>query len=112
MVSATTWSIMIATVAGLVIAHTPLARYPGASPISSALLMIVVAVMASQSNFEGIATAPLYLLCGATVLAIHAAIMLVAARLFHFDLYLCGISSLAHVGGVVTCPPLAMTIWS
>jgi len=109
MVSATTWAIMIATVAGLVIAHTPLSRYPGASPISSALLMTVVAVMASQSNFEGISTAPLYLLCGVTILAIHAAIMLVAARLFHFDLYLCGISSLAHVGGVAACPVLAAT---
>jgi uncharacterized membrane protein len=109
MISATTWSIMFATVVGLVVAHTPLARYPGASPISSALLMVVVAVMASQSNFEGIATAPLYLLCGATILAIHAAIMLGAARLFHFDLYLCGISSLAHVGGVAACPVLAAT---
>jgi uncharacterized membrane protein len=65
--------------------------------------------MASQSNFEGISTAPLYLLCGITILAIHAAIMLVAARLFHFDLYLCGISSLAHVGGVAACPVLAAT---
>jgi uncharacterized membrane protein len=109
MISATTWSILFATVVGLVVAHTPLARYPGASPISSALLMTVVAVMASQSNFEGIATAPLYLLCGVTILAIHAAIMLGAARLFHFDLYLCGISSLAHVGGVAACPVLAAT---
>ncbi len=109
MISATTWSIMFATIAGLVVAHTPLARYPGASPISSALLMTVVAVMASQSNFEGIATAPLYLLCGVTILAIHAAVMLGAARLFHFDLYLCGISSLAHVGGVAACPVLAAT---
>ena len=109
MISATTWSILFATVVGLVVAHTPLARYPGASPISSALLMTVVAVMASQSNFEGIATAPLYLLCGITILAIHAAIMLGAARLFHFDLYLCGISSLAHVGGVAACPVLAAT---
>jgi uncharacterized membrane protein len=109
MVSATTWSIMIATIVGLVVAHTPLSRYPGASPISSALLMTVVAVMASQSNFEGISTAPLYLLCGVTILAIHAAIMLGAARLFHFDLYLCGISSLAHVGGVAACPVLAAT---
>jgi len=109
MISATTWSILVATVAGLVVAHTPLARFPGASPISGAMLMTVVAVMASQSNFEGIATAPLYLLCGATVLAIHALFMLGAARLFRFDLYLCGISSLAHVGGVAACPVLAAT---
>ena len=109
MVSATTWSIMIATVAGLVVAHTPLARFPGANRISGALLIFVVAVMASQSNFSGISTAPLYLLCGVCIIGIHALFMLLAARLFHFDLYLCGISSLAHIGGVAASPILAAT---
>lgn len=109
MVSATTWTILIATVVGLVVAHTPLARFPGASRISGALLIFVVAVMASQSNFSGIATAPLYLLCGVFIIAIHALFMLLAARLFHFDLYLCGISSLAHIGGVAASPILAAT---
>jgi uncharacterized membrane protein len=107
MLSTTTWSILIATVAGLVVAHTPLARFPGASPISSALLISVVAVMASQSNFTGIGAAPLYLLCGVSVIAIHAVLLSLAARLFHFDLYLCGISSLAHIGGVAATPILA-----
>ena len=109
MISATTWTITIATLLGLVVAHTPLARFPGATPISSALLIFVVAVMASQSNFHGIGTAPLYLLCGACILAIHAGVMLLLARIFHFDMYLCGISSLAHVGGVAACPVLAAT---
>jgi uncharacterized membrane protein len=109
MISATTWTITLATLAGLVVAHSPLARFPGATPISSALLIFVVAVMASQSNFEGISTAPLYLLCGVSILAIHAGVMLLLARLFHFDMYLCGIASLAHVGGVAACPVLAAT---
>src|SRR6478752_7680450 len=109
MISATTWTITLATIAGLVVAHSPLARFPGATPISSALLIFVVAVMASQSNFEGISTAPLYLLCGVSILAIHAGLMLLLARLFHFDMYLCGIASLAHVGGVAACPVLAAT---
>jgi uncharacterized membrane protein len=109
MISATTWTILLATLAGLVVAHTPLARFPGASPLSGALLIFVVAVMASQSNFSGIGTAPLYLLCGATILAIHAGVMLLAARLFRFDMYLCGISSLAHIGGVAAAPVLAAT---
>lgn len=109
MISATTWTILLATLAGLVVAHTPLARFPGAGPISSVLLIFVVAVMASQSNFSGIATAPLYLLCGACILAIHAGVMLLAAKLFRFDMYLCGISSLAHIGGVAAAPVLAAT---
>jgi uncharacterized membrane protein len=107
MISATTWTILLATGAGLVVAHTPLARFPGASTISGALLISVVAVLASQSNFEGIAAAPLYLLCGVTIIAIHAVLLIGFAKLFRFDLYLCGISSLAHIGGVAATPVLA-----
>ncbi|WP_424682220.1 DUF819 domain-containing protein [Frateuria sp. YIM B11624] len=107
MVSATTWTILLATGAGLVVAHTPLARFPGASTISSALLLGVVAVLASQSNFHGIAAAPLYLLCGVTIIALHAVLLTGFAKLFRFDLYLCGISSLAHIGGVAATPILA-----
>jgi uncharacterized membrane protein len=107
MLSATTWTILLATGAGLVIAHTPLARYPGASTISGALLISVVAVLASQSNFHGIAAAPLYLLCGITIITIHAVLLVGFAKLFRFDLFLCGISSLAHIGGVAATPILA-----
>jgi len=109
MVSPTTWTILIATVAGLVAAHTRLARLPGAQSVSSALLICVVAVLASQSSFAGIAAAPLYLLAGVTVIAVHAVLLCIAARIFHFDLYLCGISSLAHIGGVAATPVLAAT---
>jgi uncharacterized membrane protein len=107
MISATTWTILVATGLGLVVAHTPLSRYPGASPISGTLLISVVAVLASTSNFHGIGDAPLYLLCGVTIIAIHAVLLVLAARLFHFDLFLCGISSLAHIGGVAATPILA-----
>jgi uncharacterized membrane protein len=109
MVSSTTWTILIATFAGLIVAHTPLARLPGAQAVSSAMLIAVVAVLASQSSFAGIAAAPLYLLCGVTVIALHAVFLCGFARLFHFDLYLCGISSLAHIGGVAATPVLAAT---
>lgn len=107
MVSATTWTILLATGAGLVVAHTPLARFPGAGSISGAMLIFVVAVLASQSNFHGLGEAPLYLLCGVTVIGLHALVLVLLARLFHFDLYLCGIASLAHIGGVAAAPVLA-----
>ncbi len=107
MISATTWTILLATAAGLAVAHTPLARYPGANVISGALLIAVVAVLASQSNFEGISRAPLYLVCGMLIIAIQAILLSLAAKLFRFDLYLCGISSLAHIGGIATTPILA-----
>jgi uncharacterized membrane protein len=107
MVSASTWTILLSTLAGLVVAHTPLAKFPGAGSISGAMLIFVVAMLASQSNFHGLGEAPLYLLCGATVIVLHAALLVCFARLFHFDLYLCGIASLAHIGGVAATPVLA-----
>jgi uncharacterized membrane protein len=107
MISTTTWTILLATALGLLVGQTPFARYPGAAAISGALLIALVAVLASQSNFQGIGEAPLYILCGIFIIAIHAGLMVAAARLFHFDMYLCGIASLAHIGGVAAAPLLA-----
>lgn len=107
MVTATTWGILLATIAGLAAAQTPLARLPGACTLSGALLLGVIAILASQSDFHGISAAPVYLLCGITIIALHAVLLVAAARLFHFDLFLCGIASLAHIGGVAATPLLA-----
>lgn len=105
----TAWTVLIATVAGLVLARTPLATSPVPSPLASAMLACLVATLASQSNFAGMAQAPLFVLVGLSVLLMHIALFLLAARLFRFDLYLCGISSLAQIGGVATAPVLAAT---
>jgi uncharacterized membrane protein len=109
MLTATSWTVLLATIAGLVIAQTPLARIGGPAPLASALLAVLVAVLASQSNFHGIAAAPLFILCGVCVMAIHIALLALLAKVFRFDLYLCGISSLAQVGGVASAPVLAAT---
>lgn len=108
-ITPTTWTVLIATVAGLIVARTPLARLPGPPAIASALLAILIAVMASQSRFEGLATAPLVILCGFLVLALHALLLLGAARAFRFDLRLCTLASLAQIGGVASAPILAAT---
>ncbi len=53
MLTTTSWTVLIATLAGLIVARTPLARIPGPGPLASALLAMLVAVLASQSNFAG-----------------------------------------------------------
>jgi uncharacterized membrane protein len=105
----TSWTVLLATLAGLVIAHTPLARIPGPAPLASALLAGLVAVLASQSSFAGLTSAPLFILCAFLTLVIHLILLALAARLFRFDMYLCGVSSLAQIGGVATAPLLAAT---
>ncbi len=105
----TSWTVLLATLAGLLIARTPLARVPGPAPMATALLALLVAVLASQSNFEGIATAPLFILCGLMALLVHIVLLALAARTFKLEMSLCGIASLAQIGGVGSAPILAAT---
>jgi uncharacterized membrane protein len=53
MLTKTSWTVLFATVAGLLVARTPLARVPDPAATGSALLALLVAVLASQSNFQG-----------------------------------------------------------
>lgn len=107
--SISSWTMLLATAFGLAASFTPLRRLAGSMAVSNALLAVVVAALASGADFSGMGQAPLYLLCGFLVLAIHALLMFVAARLFKFDLALCGIASLANIGGVASAPLLAAT---
>ncbi len=101
------WTLLLATLFGLAASYTPLRKLSGSMTLASALLAVVVATIASKANFSGISTAPWFLLCGLMILVVHGFLMVLAARVFRFDLALCGISSLACVGGVATTPLLA-----
>jgi len=101
------WTVLFATIAGLVVARTPLARLPGPGAIASALLAVLVAVLASQSSFAGLGDAPLFVLAGFMILALHALMLAGCAKVFRFDLHLAGVASLAQVGGPASAPVLA-----
>lgn len=105
--SAKSWTLLLVTLAGILAALTPLRRLPGADAVAAALLAVVVVTMASQGSFAGMAQAPIFILAGLTALAVHALAMVLAARVFRLDLALCGIASLANVGGVGSAPLLA-----
>ena len=103
----TSWTLILATIAGCVAAVTPLARLPGSDGVASALLAVVIVTMASKATLEGIGRGPAFVAAGFTVLAFHAAAMVAAARLLRLDLGLCSVASLANVGGVGSAPILA-----
>ena len=105
--SVSSWTMLLATGFGLLASLSPLRRMPGSMSISSALLAIVVAALASGATFSGLSSAPLFILSGFMVLTLHGLLMVLAARIFKFDLALCGIASLANVGGVASAPLLA-----
>ena len=71
------------------------------------MLYIIVALIASQSDFSNIAQAPIYLLSGLLIMLIHLIIMLLLGKLFKYDLFTLGVASLANIGGMASAPMLA-----
>lgn len=105
--SSTTWTVIIATIVGVIGAMTPIANLPGASNVSNVMLYTIVALIASRANFAELAQAPLYIVAGFVILGIHALVMAIIAKLIKLDLFTCGIASLANIGGVASAPILA-----
>jgi len=103
----TTWIVIIATIAGILFAMTPLAKMSGGSQLGSMMLYLIVALIASRANFTELTEAPLYIIAGFVIIAIHAGIMVLFAKLFKLDLFSLGVASLANIGGVASAPILA-----
>jgi len=102
-----TWVVMIATLAGIFFAMTPLAKIGGSSLLAQMMLYLIVALIASRADFSELAQAPLYIIAGFAVLVIHLVIMMLFAKLFKLDLFTLGVASLANIGGVASAPILA-----
>ena len=102
-----TWVVMIATLAGIFFAMTPLAKIGGSSLIAQMMLYFIVALIASRADFSELAQAPLYIIAGFAVLVIHLILMMLFAKLFRLDLFTLGVASLANIGGVASAPILA-----
>jgi len=105
--STTTWTVVIATTLGVTIAFIKPAHLEGSGDMAGFLLYLLVALIASRANFAELAEAPVYIVSGFFILGIHGLIMIVFAKIFKFDLFTCGVASLANIGGVASAPILA-----
>jgi uncharacterized membrane protein len=103
----TTWIVILATLAGIVVGMTPLSKEASAQPLANIMLYLIVALIASRANFTELTEAPLYILAGFMIIGIHAVIMVGFAKLFKLDLFSLGVASLANIGGVASAPILA-----
>lgn len=103
----TTWIVILATLSGILFAMTPLAKISGSSELANIMLYLIVALIASRANFSELTEAPLYIVAGFVIIAIHVLIMVIFAKLFRIDLFSLGVASLANIGGVASAPILA-----
>lgn len=104
-----TWTVLLITLLGVLLAMTPFGRIKGTEEISNVLLYIVVALIASRADLSAMGNAPAWLLTGFIILAIHAAVMVILAKLLKLDIFTCAVASLANIGGTATAPVLAGT---
>lgn len=102
-----TWTVLFITTAGLICAVTPIGKMAGASELSNVLLYSVVALLASRASFLELTDAPIWIIAGFMILAIHGIIMVILAKIFKLDMFTCGVASLANIGGSASAPILA-----
>ena len=104
-----TWTVLIVTLLGILLALTPFGKMKGTEEISNVLLYIVIALIASRADLASIGNAPVWLLTGLIILVIHVGLMILLAKLFKLDIFTCAVASLANIGGTATAPVLAGT---
>lgn len=102
-----TWVVLLATFFGTMGAFTPLSKVGGANVLSSMMLYIIVALIASRADFSEISQAPTFIVAGSVVLTVHLVLMVIFAKLFKLDLFSIGVASLANIGGIASAPILA-----
>ncbi len=102
-----TWTVLIVTVVGIILAMTRFGEIKGTEELSNILLYIVIALIASRADLRSIGNAPAWLLSGFIILLIHVVIMLFLAKIFKIDIFTCAVASLANIGGTATAPILA-----
>ncbi len=104
-----TWTVLIITALGILLAVTPFGSLGGVSEMSNVLLYTVVALIASRASLSALIDAPVWIVAGLIILVIHGLIMLAVAKVMRLDIFTCSIASLANIGGTATAPVLAGT---
>jgi uncharacterized membrane protein len=108
-ISHTTWAILIVVTAGLLLSLSPLRRMEevGASRVGYVALYLLLTGIGAQADLRAIFNAPVFLLAGVFWIVIHAAVLLLAARLLRAPLFFFSTASMANIGGAVSAPIVA-----
>ena len=108
-ISATTWAILIVVTGGLILSFTRLRQLEtvGASHLGYTALYLLLAGIGAQADLRAVLDAPVYLAAGAVWIAIHVAILLIAARIVRAPFFFVATGSMANIGGAASAPVVA-----
>ena len=103
-----TCTTVFVTILGLICAMTPLGKLPAVNELSNVYLYAVVSLLASTATVTDLLSAPMWVVYGIFVLAIHVVTMFLLSKLFHWDLCMCSTASVACIGGSASAPIIAV----
>ena len=108
-ISGGTWAVLIAVTIGLVLSFTPMRRLEteGASRIGFAALYLLLTSIGAHADLNAVLEAPAYMLMGVVWLAVHIALLFLAAKLLRAPLFFVATGSMANVGGAASAPIVA-----
>jgi uncharacterized membrane protein len=103
------WVVVIATAIGVALSFTRARRYEGAgaSKIAAVFLYILVAAIGMQMDVTTVASDPAIFAVGAIWIAIHAAVLLITAKVIRAPLFYMAVGSQANIGGAASAPVVA-----
>ncbi|MDO5040648.1 MAG: DUF819 family protein [Peptoniphilus sp.] len=95
------------TILGLICALSPLGKVPAVEELSNVYLYAVVSMLASMASVTDLINAPMWVVYGIFILAIHVVGMYILSKMFHWDLCMISTASLANIGGAASAPIVA-----
>ena len=89
-------------------AMTPIGKLPAVEELSNILLYAVVSLLATQAPLNDLLSAPMWVVYGLFILAIHVVLMFLLSKVFHWDLCMVSTASVANIGGSASAPIIAV----
>jgi len=103
------WMISISTILGIVLSFTRFKKYEGAgaSKVGSVFIYILVATIGMKMDLTMILDNPGLILIGVVWMTIHAALLIIVAKLIRAPYFFLAVGSQANVGGAASAPVVA-----
>ena len=104
-----TWTIMVVSLIGILLSFSPVRglERSGASRTGYDLLYFVLTAIGAKASIASIGSALTLIAAGLVIVAVHAVVLLIGARLLRAPLFLVAAASQANIGGVASAPVVA-----
>ncbi|MFH1027344.1 MAG: DUF819 family protein [Pseudomonadota bacterium] len=104
-----TWTILIVTLIGILLSFSPVRNLErsGATRTGYDLLYFVLTAIGAKASAASIGSALALIAAGMLIIAVHAVVLLIGARLMKAPLFLVAAASQANIGGAASAPVVA-----